>query len=183
MQTAELTKTWWGRLLMEVELQLNERIKELASKKKKLITSMKRATRTLAKSRVEKKKTDAELKKLKARKSSLANMSPEQARACVLSEMESVTPGSIYPRDLEREFERIDNPRGHKINEREVLDLASDDEEDYGNPVHHSGIIGDDGGEGSTVPVERVGRKADEESEYVGEEDREGEEVLDLSEQ
>jgi len=158
---------------MEVEIHLEVRVKELAAKKKKLVTAMKRAKRTFVKSRVEKAKVDAELKKLKAKASAISKMTTEEARAHILSEMDSVTPENIYPRDLEREFERIDKPRGKRpVNEREVMDLAPDSDDDDGGYTPSARHMSDDA-EGKVMAAAAI----------VGddEEENEEDEVIDLS--
>lgn len=153
---------------METEIQFKERVRELTAKRKKLITSTKRAKRTIIKNKVEKDKVDTELKKLGV----LAKMPAEEARKAVLAEMDDVQPGDIYPKDLERDFERIDK-KGKRVKpaaEKDVLDLAVEEDDDgdiagTSGPMH----VGDD--EGRTMATAAV----------RGGEEEEEDEVIDLS--
>ncbi len=157
---------------MEIEIQLKERVHELTAKKKKLTTSMKRAKRTFIKAKTERVKVDGDLKKLKAHQAALAKMTPEEKRKAVLEEMADVTPEDIYPKDLERDFERIDK-KGKRVKpaaEKDVLDLAiEDDDEDGdiagtgGGPMH----VGDDEGRTMAAAAVRGGDVEEEEDEVI----------------
>lgn len=97
--------------------------RELMAKKRKLIASMKRAKRKVIKLRVIKNKVNEELKKIKAR---FALMTFEEARASVASELDAISTQNIFPKKMERDFDRMDNNRTGST-ERKIIDLTGQD--------------------------------------------------------
>ena len=111
---------------MEVEMPVADRIKELANKKRKVQTKIKRAKRALVKARVEKKKIDSDIVRLKSLTNAFDGLSPEAARDRLEKELDQVKPEDIYPEKLEKSFDRMERPK-KGVNEREVIDLGGDD--------------------------------------------------------
>lgn len=150
------------------------------AKKRKLIASTKRAKRKVVKLRVEKNKVNEELKKIKAR---FASMTSEEARASVAAELDAISTDDIFPKKMERDFDRLDRQKSG-TDERQVVDLTGQDTgtDVGGNARMHQESDGD-------VVVVATGQAEEEEPESlpdldIGEdESHDDEEVIDFSDQ
>lgn len=98
-----------------------QRIRELMKKKRKLIATMKRGKKIQIKARIEKKKVNDELRSLKGKTNLFKHMTPEEAREEVRRRIEDVKPEHVYPKDLERQFDRLESPSSV---EHKVIDLG-----------------------------------------------------------
>lgn len=107
---------------MSVEEADWDRVNELTKRKKKLIAKIRRASKTQAKARVEKRKINDAIKALRGKRSPISGMTPEQAAVAVKSSIESVVPSDMFPEDLEREFDKVD--RKSKSVPQKVLNLG-----------------------------------------------------------
>jgi len=112
-----------------------ERIKELTKAKKKLLTKIRVGKKGLIKARLEKRKINEELRRLKSKANVFAGMSKEAAADKVRAEIEGVMPAEVYPKDLERRFDKLEAPTKQyktvdlgKIPERAAARPAADDE-------------------------------------------------------
>jgi hypothetical protein len=128
----------------EEEWQIRSKVAELKKKKKKLMAAVRRKRKSLAKTQLEKKKVAAEEDMLRERlgpkrgmppksqsrrsrpktQDKFAGVDPVVAQARVTKEIEAVEPEDIYPKDLEREFDKIDTP-GEQA-DTEIVDLGKE---------------------------------------------------------
>jgi len=126
---------------MEPVTDLTERFKELAKRKRKLLITMKRARRTLARARVEKKKVNAELGRVRKAVNIFGGLSPEEAARRVSVEIKSTGPEHIYPNDLEKEFDRLDR-KSERNESSTVVDAPAHALEDDSVGDKDSGLYG-----------------------------------------
>lgn len=117
-----------------------QRYKELLKLKRRLLDQMKKHRKALAKNRAEKKRINEEITRLRKSGYAFAGMSSDAARARVGDEIRSVKPEDIYPRDLEKQFDKLERTTVVKYRKGSV-DL--DDIEDDGVGVRSKN---DDGG-------------------------------------
>jgi hypothetical protein len=147
-----------------------DRIKELTKKKKDLMKKIRTNKKAQIRARLEKKKINSELRQLKGKKNLFTGMTPSEASKFVKSKLDSVKPSDIFPKTLEREFDRIERPRngaeGYK-----VVDLGNIPERPLQHPNRHKDLDEDTG-------VIGIGTPADGETSDTIEEDG----VIDLSE-
>jgi hypothetical protein len=154
-------------------------VKELMAKKRRLLTKIKRAKRSLVKSRIEKNKINEELKRIKAR---FATMTTDEARAAVATELDAISTDDIFPKRMERDFDRLDR-QGPKQDERQIVDLTGADATDDGSStrIHNEG-------DGDVVVV-ATAPATDEDSDTLPdldiseEESQDDEEVIDFSDE
>lgn len=109
--------------MSEVEISEYERVKELIKKKKKLMARIKQSRKAQIKARLEKKKVNEELRRLRGKKNLFADMAPARAQESVKKEIEAVKPAQVYPRDLEKRFDKIDKPKQPTDTDK-VIDLG-----------------------------------------------------------
>lgn len=103
------------------------RYRELLKLKRRLLDQMRKHRKSLAKSRAEKKRINEEITKLRKSGFAFAGMTTTAAQARVDEEIRSVRPEDIYPKDLERQFDKLE--RTTNVNYRKgMVDL--DDAED-----------------------------------------------------
>lgn len=115
----------------EQEQDSRERLKELEKKKTRLLRTIARNKKSAAKARAAKKRVLSEIKSIKGKYSAFNGMSEKQAEKVVKKDLESVQPADVYPKDLEREFDKLERKQGHRP-DRDVVQLKEGDlEEDY----------------------------------------------------
>lgn len=154
------------------------RVKELMAKKRKLLTKIKRNKRSLIKSRIEKNKINEELLAIKAR---FAGMTSDEARAAVAVELDAISTDDIFPKKLERKFDRLDK-RGPKHDERQVVDLTGTDSAADNSSYKISGTGDSDGDVVVVASTEAEEEASDIPDVDIGEEEaQDDEEVLDFS--
>jgi hypothetical protein len=85
-----------------------QRYKELLKMKRRLLTQMRKHRKSLAKARVDKKRVNEEITRLRKSGFAFAGLTPEQAQKRVSGEIRAVTPEDIYPKDLERKFDKLE---------------------------------------------------------------------------
>lgn len=98
-----------------------DRLRELMAKKKKLMAKIRRCRKEQVKARIEKRKINDEIRKLRGKKNLFSDMEHSDAAELVKKTIESVDPNDIYPKDLEREFDKIDKPA---VDKKKTLDLG-----------------------------------------------------------
>jgi hypothetical protein len=99
-----------------------ERVRELMKRKKKLLAKLRRSKKEQVKARIEKRKINEELRSLSGKKNLFAGMDADKAASAVKKSIDDVKPGDIYPKDLEREFDKIDRPA--VADQHKILDLG-----------------------------------------------------------
>lgn len=99
----------------------SERLKELMKRKKKLLVTIRKNKKTQVKARIEKRKINEEIRTLKGKANQFRNMTPEEAQAEVRRRIDDVDPSEVYPKDLERQFDRLDKPTKKNY---KVIDLG-----------------------------------------------------------
>ena len=152
---------------MEPVTDLIARIKELAKRKRKLLITMKRARRTLSRARVEKKKVNVELVRVRRAVNIFAGLSPEEAAEKVSKEVRATGPEHIYPADLEKEFDKLDR-KSERNESSTVVDAPADvleDDPDGGKDSGMYGVIIKDDGD----VVEMKEEEEDDDEDDVGE--------------
>lgn len=85
-----------------------QKFKELTRLKRRILDQMRRHRKSLAKARVDKKRVNEEISKLRKSGFAFAGLSPAQAQSRVADEIKAVTPSDIYPKDLERRFDKLE---------------------------------------------------------------------------
>jgi hypothetical protein len=146
-----------------------ERIKELMKRKKVLLTRIRKSRKLQIRARMEKRKINEELRRLKGKKNLFNGMTKEQAMDKVRRDIDGVRPEHIYMKPLERAFDKIERP-GNTSKNYSVIDLGKLSE----NPRSLPKVKPDSGDD--DVIVEQV--LPDDPQEDV-----EQEEVIDMSDQ
>lgn len=109
---------------MEVqEVEVDGRVKELIKKKKKLMREIQSAKKKQIKARIEKRKVNEELRAIRGKKNIFEGVAPEAALRKVRATIEAVTPEEVFPRELERRFDKIDHPKADD-EVRKTIDLG-----------------------------------------------------------
>lgn len=135
-----------------------QRLRELLKQKRRILDTMRKHRKSLAKARVEKKRVNEEISKLRKSGYAFSGMSTGAAQARVADEIKAVTPADIYPKDLERRFDKLE--RTTKVTYKKGKVDVSDIEE------------------ASVVPV----RRGDEEDEVLATAVGKNDGVIDLGE-
>jgi hypothetical protein len=103
-----------------------QRYKELLKLKRRALDQMRKHKKSLARIRVDKKRINEEITKLRKSGFAFAGMSTMEASARVSGEIRDVKPEDIYPRDLERQFDKLERTSEVKY-KKASADLDDDD--------------------------------------------------------
>ena len=110
-------------------------LRELFKQKRRLLDKMKKHRKSLAKLRVEKRRINSDISKLRKSNNIFGSMTAVAAMEKVTDEIKSVRPNDIYPRDLEKEFDKLEQKSAVKHRNRSV---NLDDLEPHGpSPKSH----------------------------------------------
>lgn len=133
----------------------NDRLKELLKRKRKLLVVIRKNKKSQVKARIEKRQINEEIRNIKGKANQFRNMTEEEARAEVTRRIDGVLPSEVYPRDLERQFDRLDKPTKKnykvvdlgKIPERPMNSSADFDDEDshVGSEETHPDLVEQEG--------------------------------------
>jgi hypothetical protein len=148
-----------------------QRFRELLRLKRKLAATIRRSKKVQIRARMEKRKINEELKKIKGRSSVFADMPQKKAEKIVKKQIEAVHPDDLYPKDLEKHFDKFD---ARDSSENKIVDIGKISDK----PLSHSRRRHADSEEESS---EIVG-SADPDNAFVVASVEEDEVVIDLSE-
>lgn len=84
------------------------RYRELLKLKRKVLNDMRKHRKALAKKRIDKKKINEEITRLRKSGFAFHGLTPAAAQRRVSDEIRGVTPEDIYPKDLERKFDKLE---------------------------------------------------------------------------
>lgn len=120
--------------------ELNRVYKELIMKKKKIVKKMEATKKKYLGHKMEKRRVNKELKELFEYMKTIAESGDENAKKMAFKDIENVTTEDIAPKDLEKEFEKIDRSHDGKRVTVELDDFLMD------NPVMEviAGVEGKD---------------------------------------
>jgi hypothetical protein len=110
-------------------LSIEERMKKLIMQKKKNGSKLKKITRSFAKAKLEKKKINNDIRRLKDEWDSLVKANPCKANEEFAKIVQSVTNDQIFPKDLEKEFNDIDHQYLMGKKKKITVEDLSDDAE------------------------------------------------------
>lgn len=82
--------------------------KELAKQKRRILDQMKKHRKALAKARIQKKHINDAMSKLRRSGFAFGGLTTAEAKARVSSEIRSTKPEDIYPKDLEKKFDMLE---------------------------------------------------------------------------
>lgn len=105
-----------------------QRYRELLKQKRRLLNQMRKHRKSLAKSRVDKKRINEEITKLRKSGFAFSGMTAIQAMNKVSSEIQAVSPEDIYPKDLEKKFDKLERTTEVKYKNGRV-DISDLDED------------------------------------------------------
>lgn len=117
-----------------------QRFRELLKLKRRILDQMRKHRKAIAKGRVDKKRINEEITKLRKSGFAFVGMSTSEASARVSSEIRDVKPEDIYPKDLERQFDKLE--RETEVRYRKA---SADLDEDDGRGIKVPRIADDDG--------------------------------------
>lgn len=109
-----------------------QRYRELLRLKRRLLTQMSKHRKSLARDRADKKRINEEITKLRKSGYAFSGMTAVAAQERVGDEIRAVKPEDIYPKDLERQFDKLERTTEVKY-KKGLVDL--DDLENDG-PSH-----------------------------------------------
>lgn len=124
-----------------------QRCMELAKQKRRLLDTMKKHRKALAKARAEKKKINEEITKLRKSGYAFHGMTATEAMERVKNEIKSVKPLDIYPKDLEKKFDKLerDSEVKYKKGSVDIADIDGDASEATGHDYDDSPNVIDSG--------------------------------------
>ena len=102
------------------------RWKILKSKKRQNLDKMKRIKRSYVKAKLEKKRINREVKQLQKEWKERIAANPAEAKSVFNQELQNVTMDDMFPKDLEREFDKIELRNIKKGRTMKVEDLSED---------------------------------------------------------
>lgn len=127
---------------MKDKSELIARYKELTKLKRRLLEGMKKHRRYLAKAKATKKSVNDEMAQLRRSGNVFGTMTMSEVKEHVQNEIKAVKPEDIYPKDLEREFDRLE--RNSIVNMRkDPIDI--DDNDDVQVKPSHAKFDDDEG--------------------------------------
>lgn len=120
-----------------------QRFRELLKTKRRLLTRMRKHRKALAKDRVEKKRVNEEITRLRKSGFAFAGMTPSQAATRVSNEIQAVTPEDIYPKDLERKFDKLERTTAvvYKKGKVDVSDIEDSGPETKGKAKDDEDVV------------------------------------------
>ena len=145
-----------------------KQFRDLLRQKRRLLDKMKRHRKSLAKGRVEKKKLNEAISRMRRSGFAFAGLSTIEAKSRVETEIRAVTTQDIYLRDLEKKFDKLEQSsevkyRGATVDIDDIDDaptarVRSDDDEGV-YAVHvdpETGIVdfSEQGSQGEEEPEE-----------------------------
>ena len=131
-----------------------QRYRELLKQKRRLLSQMKRHRKSLAKARIDKKRVNEEITRLRKSGFAFAGMTTLEAQARVSTEIQAVEPGDIYPKDLEKKFDKLERTTEVKYR-KDSVDIS--DVNKKVNPSGHRHHDKDDEGGYSVILDEDCG--------------------------
>jgi len=112
---------------MEENCKSRERLKELEKMKRVLLTRMSRHRKELAKCKVRKRAINEEIFRIKSNPGVFDGMTSQQAFSAVATAIRDTKPEDMYPKDLEKEFDKIEKSlRGPNDRVTEIDDTDDD---------------------------------------------------------
>ena len=116
------------------------RYKELLKIKRRLLDKMRKHRKTIARDRIEKKRVNEEITKLRKSGYAFAGMTVSAAQARVSDEIQATKPEDIYPKDLEKQFDKLERTTEVKYKKGLVnLDDIDDDVPTRSSPSDDDG--------------------------------------------
>lgn len=150
-----------------------ERIRELTKRKKILLGRIRKSRKLQIRARLEKRKINEELRRIKGKKNVFLGMTKEQSMDKVRADIEGVDPKELYPRGLERAFDKIERPSDKSKNYK-IIDLGRIPENPRSLPKIKEGSMDDE--HSTDVSVEDIVDAGD-----TGEQQEDG--ILDMSDE
>ena len=105
---------------------IEERWAILKKNKRKNLDKLKRSKRVYVKAKLEKKRINRDIKKMQAEYQELIKKDPGRARAAFAEELKSVTTDDMFPKDLEKEFDKLELRNIKKGRTMKTEDLSDD---------------------------------------------------------
>jgi chromosome segregation ATPase len=87
---------------------IEERWAILRKSKRKNLDKLKRTKRVFVKAKLEKKRINRDIKKLQAEWQELIRKDPAKAKSAFANELENVSTEDMFPKDLEKEFDKLE---------------------------------------------------------------------------
>ena len=105
---------------------LEERWTILKKNKRKNLDKLKKTKRSFVKAKLEKKRINRDIKKLQAEWQELIKTDPARAKSAFAEELKNVSTEDMFPKDLEKEFDKLELQNIKKGRTMKTEDLSDD---------------------------------------------------------
>jgi hypothetical protein len=105
-----------------------QKYKDLLKQKRRLLDKMRKHRKSLARARVDKKRVNEEITRLRKSGFAFSGMTAVEAQERVSGEIRNVTPEDIYPKDLERRFDKLERTTEVKYR-KDSVDISDLDDD------------------------------------------------------